>query len=136
MGPMANPGAFMLVQLWDAQSETYHTLAGMKTTRIALHQEIVNASTQASGPWRELLPESGMRALSVTGVGIATSHAAGLQLQSHAFANRALSCRLLYGQGQGLSGRFIIAHYERMGNYDDEEQLSLTLESAGAIRVV
>jgi predicted secreted protein len=40
---------------------------------------------------------------------------------------------LNFGNGDKISGKFVIANYERSGNLGSQEDFSINLESAGAI---
>lgn len=131
----AQKGALLLLKVGDGgtPTETFTTVAGMRSTRMILNQQLVDSTHKQSGAWRALLAEAGIRSISLTGNGIFTDSAAEETVRAIAFAGLINNFRLQFGNGDMLEGAFQITSYERAGDYDGEENFQLTLESAGTI---
>ena len=113
--------------------EKYVTIGGMRTTRFLLNNQLIDASHKESGKWRQLLTGAGISMMSISGAGIFTDSVSEIILRRNAFDNKAGNFRIYFGNGDILSGLFIISSYERLGNFGEEEGYSLTLESAGEV---
>jgi TP901-1 family phage major tail protein len=124
-------GSLMLIKVKTA--EGFKVIGGLKTTRMVLNQEMVEVSNKLSGNWRKLLAQSGISHLSISGGGIFTNSEAEKFVREHVMENKFLECQLVFGSGEFVDGLFQITNYERMGNYNEEENYNLTLESAGKI---
>jgi predicted secreted protein len=54
-------------------------------------------------------------------------------MRGHAFAGTANTYTLHFDNGDNISASFIIASYERSGEYNAAEEYSVTLEASGTI---
>jgi TP901-1 family phage major tail protein len=134
---VAQKGSLVLLKVGNGQPvESFITLGGLRTTRLMLNSQAVNASNKDSGAWRMLLAGAGIRSLSMTGHGIFTNAASEALIRGYAFAGSIQRYRLTFGNGDSLTGPFQITSYERAGEYDGEETYSVTLESAGVVEFV
>jgi TP901-1 family phage major tail protein len=130
----AQKGSLLLLKVGDGQpSETFSTVGGMRTTKLILNNQSVDATNKDSGAWRSLLSGAGIRSVVISGNGIFTDAASEGTVRGYAFANSIKNYKLTFGNGDILTGAFQIASYERAGEYDGEESYALTLESAGTI---
>ncbi len=131
----AQKGSLLLIKIGNGGSptETFTTVAGLRTTRMALNQQPVDCSNKDSGAWRQLLGNAGIRSISISGGGVFTDAASEESLRGYAFAGSVNNYKLYFGNGGILSGAFQVTSYERAGNHDGEETYNLTLESAGAV---
>ena len=72
----AERGSAFLLKLGGGNPATYATVAGLKTTQLAINGDPVAITNKDSGGWRELLSGGGVRSVSVAASGIASSSAA------------------------------------------------------------
>ena len=67
----AERGSAFLLKIGDgAQTPTYVTVAGLKTTQLTINGDAVIVTNKGSGGWRELLSGAGVRSVSVAASGI------------------------------------------------------------------
>lgn len=130
---VAQNGSLVLLKIRQA-SDKYMTIGGMRTTRFLLNNQLIDSSHKESGKWRQLLVGAGISNVSISGSGIFTSSHSEALIYQYAFANQAADFYICFGNGDILSGLFMISSYERMGNYGEEEAYNLSLESAGEVR--
>lgn len=131
----AQKGSLVLVKIGDGgtPTEAFTTVGGLRTTRMVLNNQAVDASNKDSGAWRTLLAGAGIRSMTISGNGIFTDAASEETVRGHAFANTIANYQLTFGNGDTLIAPFQIVSYERAGEYDGEETYSLTLNSAGTV---
>jgi len=130
----AQKGSLMLLKVGNAGSpETFTTVGGMRVTKFILNSQIVDSSNKDSGAWRQLLADAGTRFISISGNGIFTDSASEETVRQISFSNQQRNFQITFGNGDSLSGAFIISSYERSGEYNGEENYAMTLESAGVI---
>ncbi|MBN8828635.1 MAG: phage major tail protein, TP901-1 family [Sphingobacteriia bacterium] len=127
----AYAGALMLLKIKD-NSNKFITIGGMRTTRMVLNNQIIDSTHKLSGNWRELL-SGGIKSISISGSGIFTNSESEEIIRKISFNSENAIFQLCFGNGDILSGSFIITSYERSGNYQDEESYNLTIESSGKI---
>lgn len=134
---VAQNGSLVLLKIARGTTpEKYVTIGGMRATRFLLNNQLIDASHKESGKWRSLLTGAGISSLSITGSGVFTNAESEVLLRQNAFNNSATTFCLFFGNGDILSGLFVVSAYERQGNFAEEECYSITLESAGEIKYV
>ena len=127
-------GSLVLLKIGRGmRPEDYVTIGGMRATRFLLNNQIIDSSHKESGRWRQLLVGAGISAVSISGTGVFTDASSETMLRQCAFDNRGVNFCICFGNGDVLTGIFIISSYERLGNYGEEEGYNLTLESAGEV---
>lgn len=130
----AQNGAMLRIKIGDGSTpELFTIIGGMRVAAMRLVNRKLENPHVASGAWRSLQTDGGLRALSLSGSGIFTDDEAEELLRGHAFAGDAANYELSFGNGDKLQGAFLIAAYERTGEMNDAEQYKLTLESAGEV---
>src|SRR5690625_915978 len=113
--------------------EAFTLVAGLRTTSVSLNHAAVDVTTVASEGFRELLPQGGLRSLTVTGDGVVASGASDRALYLQAVEGTAARYRLDFGNGDRFEGAFLVTRFQRSGAHTDAEVFALTLESAGPI---
>lgn len=127
----------MLIKVGDgANPEQFDTVGGLRTSNLILNNHLLDSSNVTSGAWRKLLNGAGIQSLRISGNGIFTDSVAESTLCGYAFSNTVHNYQFIFANGDLITGPFVIAAYERAGNYDGEEAYSITLESAGAINYI
>lgn len=126
-------GSLLLIKIYDSVKSEFITLGGLKTTKISLNNNLIDSTHKLSGAWREILPQSGIKSISISGNGIFTGSDSEKKLREIAFHNKIEKFLIQFGNGEKIIGNFMITSYDRIGNYNDEENYHVTLESSGKI---
>jgi TP901-1 family phage major tail protein len=127
----ASKGRDFLLKLFTAGS--YQTVGGLRTNTLTVNNRAVDTSNKSSGEWRQLLANAGIRSLTLSAAGVFDDSTAEETLRAAAFAGTALNTQMTFGNGDSLTGNFLVSQYERLGEFDGAETYAVTLESAGAI---
>jgi TP901-1 family phage major tail protein len=122
---------FLLKQ--GAVGATPTTVAGLRSTSFVYNSEIVDVTTKDSAGVRELLAGAGIRSLSVSAAGLFTDAAVEETVRGYAAAGTANIFSLFLPNNDTIEASFIIASYERSGEYNGAEEVSITLEASGTI---
>ena len=130
----ASAGKDMIIRIGDGATptESFTELDGVQVTHMKLTQEAVDADAVRSSGWIERLA-AGARSLMLRAEGVYTDSAAEQMLQTAAMAGQVKNMQLAFGNGDVVSGAFIIARFEREGEVGDVENYALELTSAAAI---
>lgn len=128
-------GAHVLLKIKSLEENKFRTVGGMRTTRMTLNQQVVDATSQSSQGWRELLDKGGVSSISISGQGVFTNSGAEENVRRAAFQAALEEFECCFGNGMQVEGKFLVSSYERLGGYKDEETYALTLESSGPVRV-
>jgi TP901-1 family phage major tail protein len=131
--PMEKGSAFLLKIGNGAAVPVFATIAGLRTTNVAINGEAVNVTTKDSGGWRDLLAGAGVRSVSVSAAGIFTGSTAEARAQANVLAGAIDEYELVFESGAKLKGRFLITRLEHSGDYNGERNYTLSLESSGPV---
>jgi TP901-1 family phage major tail protein len=129
-------GSLVLLKVKDNVANEYKTIGGLRTTKLILNNQLIDATTKTSGRWRELLVGGGISFITISGSGIFTNSISEKLVRDAAFNNQALDFQLCFGNGDVIISTFQITSYERSGDYDQEEIYSLTIESASTVQLI
>jgi TP901-1 family phage major tail protein len=130
----AQKGRDFLLNVWNGSA--YVTVGGLRSNSLTVNNRPLDASNKGTGDWRTLLAGAGVRSLSLSASGVFEDSASEEIVRAAAFAGTTLNCQLAFGNGDRITGLFLITSYERGGDYDREETYTLGLESAGAVAYV
>lgn len=125
--------AFLLKIGSGGASPTYATVAGLKTTQMAVNGDAVAITNKDSGGWRELLSGAGVRSVSVSASGIFTGSGAEAQLRSLALGGTIEHYELSFESGERMRGDFLVTRLEYAGDFNGERNYTLALESSGEV---
>lgn len=129
---MAFKGSSVLLKKGTASTGT--TIGGMRTTGLSINSESVDITTaDNANRWRELLPEAGIKNMSITMSGVLSSVAAHQTMMQDMIAQTIDQYGLIMDDFGYFDGAFMISSVEANGEYNGEETYSLTLESGGDI---
>lgn len=131
----AQRGKDLLLKIGDGGApETFTTVAGLRTRTLSLNAAAVDVThSESEGRWRELLAHAGLRQASVAGAGVFLSDA-GAQAIRQAFFNGDIRRWKIVIPGLGaVEGPFLIANLDYAGDHAGEAQVSIALDSAGAL---
>lgn len=130
----AQKGAAFLLKLSDgATPPAYRTVAGLRTTQLAISGDAVVVTSKDSGGWRELLSGAGVRQVSVSAAGIFLGSAAETQLRDAALAGTLADYELSFEDGSRMRGRFLVQRLDYAGDFNGERNYTLALESSGVV---
>ena len=130
----AESGSAFLLKIGDGQpAPSFATVAGLRTTQLAIAGELVTITNKDSGGWRELLSGAGTRSVSVAGSGVFTGSAAEARLKANALAGLLDDYQLSFESGETLRGRFLLSKLEYAGDFNGERGYTLALESSGPV---
>ena len=133
---MPNPqkGSAFLLKISDgAQPPAYETVAGLRTTQMAINGDTVVVTHKESGGWRELLSGAGTRSVSVSAAGIFLGSAAEARVQTHALAGTLADYELSFEDGAKMRGRFLVQRLDHAGDFNGERNYTMQLESSGPV---
>jgi TP901-1 family phage major tail protein len=130
----AEKGSAFLLKVGDgAETPTYSTVAGLRTTQLSINGESVVITNKGSGGWRELLSGAGTRSVSVAGGGVFTGTAAEARLKSNALSGVLDDYELSFESGDRMRGKFLLTRLDYAGDFNGERNYTLALESSGAV---
>ena len=130
----AEKGSAFLLKVGDgAQVPVYSTVAGLRTTQLAINGDAVVVTNKGSAGWRELLSGAGVRSVSVSGAGVFTGSAAEMRVKANALAGTLDDYELSFESGERLRGRFLVARLDYAGDFNGERSYTMALESSGAV---
>lgn len=128
---MIYSGSLVLLSLKLA--EQWQTVGGMRNLKMVVNSQLIDSSNNNSIAWRELLNEAGLRYVTISGSGAFTDSAGEKNLQELVFLGKLAEYKFKFANGSSLIGKFIINHYERIGEVNEEESYTINLESSGEI---
>jgi TP901-1 family phage major tail protein len=127
-------GSAFLLKIGDgAEPPLFTTVAGLRTTQLAINADTVVVTNQGSGGWRELLGGAGVRSVSISGSGVFTGSTAETRLKANALAGTIDDYRVSFESGETLTARFLITRLDYAGDFNGERTYTLALESSGAV---
>lgn len=128
----AQKGKDLLLKL--ANGESYVTVAGLRSKRLAFNSETVDITdADSTGRWRELLGGAGVQRASLSASGIFKDAASDELIRSRFFGGAISTWQLVIPNFGTVSGPFQITALEYTGNHDGEVAFEIALESAGVI---
>lgn len=111
----------------------YRTVASLRSNSLSINNEQVDVSDKDDGQWRELLGGCGLSSMELSGSGIFNNTSSMKQHMADVLARYAGLFRVISGAGDIFTGNFLCSTMERSGEYNQAEQYTLGLASAGAI---
>lgn len=127
-------GSAFLLKVGDgANTPVFSTVAGLRTTQLAINGEPVVISSKDSGGWRQLLSGAGTRSVSVSGAGVFTGSAAETRIKGNALAGLLDDYQLSFEGGDRLQGKFLLTRLEYAGDFNGERTYTMALESSGQV---
>lgn len=128
----AQRGKDLLLKIRNGES--YETVAGLRSRRIAFNAAAVDATdAESAGRWRELLDGGGVKKAAVSGSGIFKDQASDATVRTAFFAGSVLDWRIVIPDFGQVTGPFQITALDYYGQFDGEVLFDLALESAGQL---
>ena len=114
--------------------DVFAVVGGIRTESMTINSETVDVTDKDGNGWRELLEGAGITSMSLKGSGVVSDNAVFTDhIMVAKMENTHLVLKIESGLGDVWQGTFAIPSVERSGEYNKEENFSITLESAGAI---
>ena len=127
---MANQkGIDLLIQV-DTGSG-YETILGLRDTTVTSNNEPVDVTSKSSNTYRKMLPGAGTKSLNVSGAGVYESGEAYEFVLGEHLVDNAVDLKIIFGNGDEITGNFIIPTLEKTGTYNDAQQYSIQFQSNG-----
>ncbi len=129
----AQKGKDLLVKIDDGSGD-FVTIAGLRTRRLSLNADTVDATdAESAGRWRELLAGAGVRRASLAGAGIFKDQASDSLLRQVFFDGAIRNWRIVIPDFGTIAGPFQISSLDWRGEHAGEVTFDIALESAGAL---
>lgn len=130
----AQKGRSILIKISDGSSPaSFTTIAGLRSKTITINNETVDITTADEAPWRQLLGDTGLRSVSVSGSGVFQDDAAMNSVEDLAMDGTLQEFQLVFGNGDIMQGMFAVSSFEHGGEHTAEQTASISLESATII---
>ena len=125
----ARLGRDMLLKIED--NGTYVTVAGLRTKSIRLNSQSVDVTDQGSEGWTELLPDAGIRSMSVTGSGVFRDAPSDARIRAAFFAQDVLNAHMIIPGFGTIAAPVLVTPLTYGGTFKGEATFELSLSSAG-----
>lgn len=130
----AQKGKDLLLKIDATGAGVFETVAGLRSNRISLNAESVDATNaDSAGRWRELLGGAGARSASISGSGIFKDAASDVLIRQAFFDGVAVDAQIIVPDFGVLEGPFQITSLEYSGAHDGEATFEISLSSAGVL---
>jgi len=130
----AQKGSAFLLKISDGGAPAaYQTVAGLRTTQMAINGSQVVITSKESGGWRTLLAGAGTRSVSVSAAGIFLGSTAEDKIRANALSGAIDGYELSFEDGAKLRGSFLVQRLEYAGDFNGERNYTLQLESSGQV---
>lgn len=131
----AQKGDSLLIKVGDGEvSETFTTLAGLRTKSLTINAEEVDVTTaDDTTKWRQLLSGAGIKTMSVSGSGVFKDAATDATVRTEMFAQAIKNYQIVVPDFGTFEGAFQMTQLEYGGEHNGEVTYSIALASAGEI---
>ena len=109
----------------------YVTVAGLRTKSIRLNAQTVDVTDMDSQGWTELLPEAGIRSITVTGSGVLRDAPSAARVRSAFFAQTQLNAQMILPGFGTITSAVLVTGLTYGGTFKGEATFDITLASAG-----
>lgn len=129
----AQAGKDLLLKIDDG-TNTFLTVAGLRSRQIALNANVIDITDQDStGRWRELLSGAGVRNASISGSGIFRDGASDALIRQVFFDGAIRNFQIIVPGFGIIRGPFLIVALTYKGEVSAAVNFDLSLESAGTV---
>jgi len=123
----------LVLAIGDGATPTEHftAIGGLTVNDFHLRQEVLPQPDITDDAWQRVRAPAGARSLRISVQGRFTDSASEAQLRAAAWDGLARNFQLQFGNGDVISGPFVIALYGRRGEWGGADMMQATLHSAG-----
>lgn len=133
----AQNGKDLLIKVDLTGDGQFHTMAGLRATRVSFNAEAVDVtSLESEGGWRELLGGAGVRSASISGSGVFRDGDTDERARQIFFDGETPDFQVIIPDFGRIEGAFQVTSLEYAGTYNGEATYELSLASAGALNFV
>ncbi|QFT64050.1 phage major tail protein, TP901-1 family [Roseivivax halotolerans] len=133
----AQNGKDLLIKLDLTGDGQFHTMAGLRATRIAFNAEQVDVtSLESEGGWRELLAGAGVRSAAISGSGVFRDADTDERARQIFFGSETPAFQVVIPDFGTVTGPFQVTGLEYAGTHDGEATYEVSMASAGALSFV
>ncbi len=133
----AQNGKDLLIKVDLTGDGQFHTMAGLRATRVSFNAEAVDVtSLESEGGWRELLGGAGVRSAAISGSGVFRDGDTDERARQIFFDGETPNFQVIIPDFGRVEGAFQVTSLEYAGNYNGEATYEMSLASAGALSFV
>lgn len=133
----AQNGKDLLLKVDLTGDGQFHTMAGLRATRVSFNAETVDVTTlESSGGWRELLAGAGVRSAAISGSGVFKDDATDERARQIFFDGETPAFQVIIPDFGTVEGPFQVSGIEYAGSHDGEATYEMSLASAGRLTFV
>lgn len=131
----AQNGKDLLIKVDLTGDGQFHTIAGLRATRISFNAEQVDVtSLESQGGWRELLAGAGVKSAAISGSGVFHDAATDERARQIFFDGETPDFQVVIPAFGTVEGPFQVTALDYAGTHNGEATYELSLASAGALR--
>ncbi len=132
----AKKGKLFLLKAGDGEAtETFTTVAGLRSTGLTINGESVDVTDKDSSGNRELLDGGGITSMSISGSGVFKDDTSQVGVEAKCVAKSLDNYQIVFDGGRSYEGAFQVTSVEYAGEYNGEHTYSLSLESSGSVTI-
>ncbi|WP_306133117.1 phage major tail protein, TP901-1 family [Roseivivax marinus] len=130
-------GKDLLIKVDLTGDGQFHTMAGLRATRVSFNAETVDVTTlDSQGGWRELLSGAGVRSAAISGSGVFKDAATDERARQIFFDGEVPDFQVIIPDFGTVTGPFQVTSIEYAGSHDGEATYEVALASAGRLDFV
>ncbi|MBO6866789.1 MAG: phage major tail protein, TP901-1 family [Thalassococcus sp.] len=134
---VAQNGKDLLIKVDLTGDGQFHTMAGLRATRVSFNAEAVDVtSLESEGGWRELLGGAGVRSAAISGSGVFRDGDTDERARQIFFDGETPNFQVIIPDFGRVEGAFQVTSLEYAGTYNGEATYEMSLASAGALSFV
>lgn len=123
---------FKLLMGDGAGPEVFTLVGNLRTTGLSINTELIDVTDKDGMPWRELIA-GGVQSAEISFAGVFSSNAQLQLMKAAQIAGTINNYKLTSDFGDSYVGAFILASFERTGEYNGAEMYSGKMSSGGAL---
>ncbi|MHA1835999.1 MAG: phage major tail protein, TP901-1 family [Candidatus Odinarchaeia archaeon] len=133
----ASRGRSILLKISDGTSPgAFTSIAGLRSKTITINNETVDITTSDDAPWRQLLGNTGIRSVSMSGSGVFQDDAAVNDVEDLAMNGLAQEFQMVFENGDIIQGFFQVTSFEYGGEHTAEQTYSVSFESSANVTLI
>ena len=127
----ASRGRLMLLKIGDGASpEVFTQVDHLRTTSLAINNEMVDISSKDTNGWREVGENMGISSMTLTASGIQFDSTVQALMEANCRGGAVDNYQMTFDNGDEYEVAMQVTSFTRSGGYNDAETFDLTLESA------
>jgi len=129
-------GLDFLLKISDGQSpDAFTTVAGMKTTSMAINNELVDTTNKDDTRHRSLLGAAGVQTMTISASGVFKDTVVEADMRLFATNASLFSAQLVFPDLGTFEGEWLISQLTYTGDHNTAMDYDVTLESSGRINL-